>query len=243
MLDFFICGVQKGGTTSIHSYLRTHPDVFMPEKKELHFFDNDRLFETVVDYGKLHCYFGEAEQGKICGEATPIYSYWKPSAPRISKYNPKAKLIVSLRNPIDRAFSHWNMNCYLGLEKLSFLSALKAENERKKESKLDQDRNYSYVDRGFYSQQLKHLWKYFSTDQVLILPFDLLQRDASEFFRRIIRFLGLDPLQLSLDVYRGACEYETAMSDYERGFLRTVFEEEIQLLEELLDWNYLAWLD
>ena len=109
-LDFLVAGAQKSGTTALNYYLKRHPYIAFPIKKSLHFFDNDELFAGGnVSYEPLHEMFRPARPGSIAGENTPIYLYWRPALPRIRDYNPAMKFIVILRNPIERAFSQWNM--------------------------------------------------------------------------------------------------------------------------------------
>ncbi|MEZ4606416.1 MAG: sulfotransferase domain-containing protein [Deinococcales bacterium] len=107
---FIICGTQKGGTTALDSYLRQHPHICMGKRKELHFFDQEKNFQSdICDYTSYHKLFQVTSQRQILGEATPIYMYWRAAPQRMWGYNPKLKLIVILRNPIERAYSHWNM--------------------------------------------------------------------------------------------------------------------------------------
>src|SRR2546429_7073426 len=127
-VDFLVAGAQKSGTTALNYYLRRHPYIALPIKKELHFFDNDELFAGGnVSYEPLHEMFQPARPGGIAGENTPIYLYWRPALPRIRDYNPAMKFIVILRNPIERAFSQWNMQRTRGIEPCDFLDAVAAE--------------------------------------------------------------------------------------------------------------------
>src|SRR6266700_94646 len=104
-LDFLVAGAQKSGTTALNYYLKRHPQIALPIKKELHFFDNDELFAGGnVSYEPLHEMFQPARPGSIAGENTPIYLYWLPALPRIRDYNPAMKFFVILRHPIERAF-------------------------------------------------------------------------------------------------------------------------------------------
>ncbi|PYL86919.1 MAG: sulfotransferase, partial [Verrucomicrobia bacterium] len=103
-LDFLVAGAQKSGTTALNYYLKRHPRIALPVKKELHFFDNDELFAGGnVLYEPLYEMFRPARPGSIAGENTPIYLYWRPALPRIRDYNPAMKFIIILRNPIERA--------------------------------------------------------------------------------------------------------------------------------------------
>ncbi|HZR78058.1 MAG TPA: sulfotransferase domain-containing protein, partial [Chthoniobacterales bacterium] len=147
-VDFVIGGTQKGGTSALDSFLRQHPGICMPTtRKELHFFDRE---EDNRDYKAYHANFQPQPQHRVTGEASPIYMYWETAPYRIWKYNPNMKWILALRNPVERAFSAWNMETKRGKEKLSFAQAIEKEADRCREALPLQHRVYSYVDRGLY---------------------------------------------------------------------------------------------
>ena len=147
-IGFIICGTQKGGTTALDRYLRMHPEICMADKKEVHFFDNDKFFiDQKPDYLKYHLNFSPRDHHKIIGEATPIYMYWKNSIKRMHNYNPDMKLIAVLRNPMDRAFSHWNMERDKKREHRSFWKAIKDEESSLLDTEHIQDRTFSYLER------------------------------------------------------------------------------------------------
>ncbi len=108
-LDFILAGAQKSGTTALHYLLEKHRRISLGDRQEMHFFDDEEMFARPVDYALLHRHFPPVTASTIAGECTPSYLYWKPAAERISKYNPDIKVLVLLRNPVDRAFAHWNM--------------------------------------------------------------------------------------------------------------------------------------
>ena len=93
---------------------------------------------------------------------------------------PNMKIILVLRNPIQRAYSHWNMNRATNLDPLPFLEAVRAERVRSRRRLPLQDRDYSYVDRGFYSEQLRRIWRYFPTEQTLVLKTEHLKQRPAE---------------------------------------------------------------
>ena len=117
-LDFIIAGVQKGGTSALHWFFDKHPNITMghPEEAHMvnhphrHFFDDEKRFANPpVDHDFLHRGIKFKRESRVTGSVTPIYTYWRPAMERIHSYHPGIKLIVLLRNPMDRAFSHWNM--------------------------------------------------------------------------------------------------------------------------------------
>src|SRR5471030_341406 len=103
LVQAIIAGVQKGGTTSLFRYLESHPQLQPPQKKELHFFDDESIDWNRPNYQILHGAFGFADQKRKAFEATPVYLFWPPSLQRIQSYNPEVKLIFLFRDPVERA--------------------------------------------------------------------------------------------------------------------------------------------
>src|SRR5947209_4195778 len=192
-LDFVLAGAQKSGTTALHYFLSKHPDITMGDQQEMHFFDNDAAFVSHVDYEQLHKHYPLLAPSTIAGDCTPSYMYYEPAAERIWKYNPKIKLLIILRNPVDRAFAHWNMQRFKGREPLDFLDAVKEEKHRSSEIAPLQSRRFSYVDRGFYSGQLERVFKFFPRKRARILKFEEFRDKKAETLDAIFRFLGIEP--------------------------------------------------
>lgn len=243
IVRFLICGTQKGGTSALDSYLRKHPAICMAREKEVHFFDNEELFAARrPDYSVYHSFFEPESDQRLAGEATPIYMYWEPAAKRIWEYNPGMKIIVILRNPIDRAYSHWNMERSRNADLLPFWDAIRNEPDRCREALPFQHRVYSYIDRGFYTHQLRRLWHYFSKERVLILRNESLRERPAETLNTVCGFLGTAPFAAveNQDVF--SIPYESGISSEARDYLRFVFEHEIRELERTLGWDCSRWL-
>jgi len=195
-VNFLIAGTQKGGTTALHSYLEEHPETCMADQKEVHYFDTEDNFnQEIVSYSKYHESFKPKSNHKLLGEATPIYMYWKEAPKRIHEYNPEIKIILILRNPIDRAYSHWNMERMKNADSLSFSDAIRSETQRCEEALPLQHRVYSYIDRGHYLEQLERIWKYFPKNQVLIIKSEKLKENPNEVLREITDFLQISPFK------------------------------------------------
>lgn len=242
-VNFIICGTQKGGTSALNAYLREHPEICMARKKEVHFFDNEEFFRrNHPDYSRYHAYFRPRPFHKLIGEATPIYMYWHDAPRRIWEYNPHMKLIAILRNPIERAYSHWNMQRQKNKEPLSFWDAIHSEQERCRKSLPYQNQRYSYVDRGFYLAQLRRLWRFFPTEQILILKNEDLKNQPDETLRKVYDFLKLKPWVLSEAQKVNVRSYVSPMTERERGYLESVYEYEILSLERVLGWDCRHWL-
>lgn len=184
-VGFLIAGAQKAGTTALHRFLSTHPGLFLPAKKELHFFDRPRDWSAPwrAEYDAL---FAGAAPGQICGEATPAYLFHPPCARRIRACNPAMRFILMLRDPVERAHSHWRMQVGRGKEPLSFSEAIRAGRARV----AGNWRAYSYVERGFYGEQIARLFGLFPREQVLVLLTEDLRDRHEESLRRVWRFLG-----------------------------------------------------
>ena len=105
-LGFVIAGAQKAGTTTLDHLLRTHPQVLMASVKETHFFDDETLDWRRPDYAVLDAFY-PATPGRLRGEATPITLFWRPALDRLHRYDPDARIVLSLRDPVQRACSHW----------------------------------------------------------------------------------------------------------------------------------------
>ena len=240
-LDFILAGAQKSGTTALHYFLSKHRSITMGDQQEMHFFDNDEAFAGTVDYDLLHQHFRRVGRSTIAGECTPSYLYWKPAAERIWQYNPKIKLLVLLRNPIDRAFAHWNMQRFKGREPLDFLEAVKEEKIRIAGAPPIEARRFAYVDRGLYAQQLERFFKFFPREQVKVVKFENFQGQQRETLDSIFSFLGLDPLASLRNRDRNVVPYERTMNWEEKIFLFNLFADDVAKLEQLLGWDCSDW--
>jgi hypothetical protein len=242
-VGFLIAGTQRGGTTTLRNYLLHHPDVCMSRTKELHFFDDEKLWRSQPpDYTPYHAAFPVKPSYRLLGEATPIYMYWRPALPRIRDYNPAMKLIMILRNPITRAYSHWNFERLAGRESLPFREALLAEPSRTEKALPQQLRNASYIQRGMYTQQLEAVWRFFPREQTLVLRFDDRSRPVEPLCAQIARFLGIRHFAPVGELVSNAWEYPSPLSTEDRLYLADTFKQEIRSLERLVDWDCNDWL-
>ena len=240
-LDFIVAGAQKSGTTALNYYLKRHPQIALPIKKELHFFDNDELFAGGnVSYEPLHEMFRPARVGSIAGENTPIYLYWRPALPRIRDYNPAMKFIVILRNPIERAFSQWNMQRTRRIEPFDFLDAVGAEPGRIAASAPKQVRKFSYVDRGRYAEQLERAFRLFPRERFLVIKYEAFRARQRETVEAVFRFLNLSPPRFRA-VEAHDIPYARKIRDEERAAVWEILQSDIGRLETLLGWDCSDW--
>lgn len=189
--DFILAGAQKSGTTSLHNYLEKHHRVFFPKQpQELHFFDIDENYNKGLTYYEQ--FFAEVEpEHTAVGQTSPLYIYEPETPSRIANLLPQVKLIFILRNPVDRAYSHYWHSVKKGYETLVFEEALAVETDRLEQG-FEQRRNYSYVDRGYYYRQLKRFLQYFSAEQILVVLTENLSRETAQTIDKCCDFLKIE---------------------------------------------------
>ncbi len=232
LLDFVIAGAQKCGTTALWELLKQHPNIHLPDTKELHFFDDETRDWDNPSYSELHNAVGDCPKCAVRGEATPIYSYWTPSVARIHAYNPNIKLIILLRDPVERAFSQWRMHTSSGHENMPFSQAI-GEGRRRVAEQAEADgchRFYSYVERGFYTKQLDRIFHFFSASQVLLLRQRDFRNMRTDVLDKICDFLTVPrfetyPEQSKTFSHVGSVNVSIDSADL--AYLRDIFREDI----------------
>ncbi len=201
--DFFVAGVPKAGTTALHAALARHPELYLSPVKEPKFFLTDeqpppaqggpgdaRTYREQVwrrsDYEAL---FSAAPAGALRGESTPFYLYSQAAQERIRALVPEAKLIVVLRDPIERAHSNWTHLWSAGLDPIDdFVRACAAEDRRIADGWAD---FWHYLNLGLYGRQLEHLYSVFPREQVLVFRYRALIADPAGLLNIVCRFLGV----------------------------------------------------
>lgn len=219
--DFVIIGAQKCGTSSLYHLLIQHPYVAPAVKKEVHFFDN--RFEEGIEWYRQNFPTSKWKDGlrTVTGEATPYYLFHPHVAKRMAEAVPQAKLIVLLRNPIDRAYSHYNQAIRREIEPLKFEVAIEAEEERlrgEREKMLEDERyasfshqQFSYLSRGVYVDQLARWAEFFDREKLLVLKSEDFLRNSRETLELVLHFLGLpewEPDPSELQKKRNSRKYE-----------------------------------
>lgn len=188
--NFFIVGAAKAGTTSLYEYLKQHPQVYMCPIKEPRFFTQMRYSielekyinsERITDETAYLRLFRDSENAKARGEASPDYLMDQATPYCIKEKVPTAKIIILLRDPIERAYSHYLHFVRAGVETAPFYEALFAKYA------------HSYIELGNYYEQVKRYLEVFGPDQVLVLLFEDLKRNPSEFVGRALNFLEVEP--------------------------------------------------
>ena len=244
-LDFIIGGVQKAGTTALHEYLKQHPNITMPRgAKELHFFDNDEYFRGAeIDYAPLHAPFRTRPQSLAAGECTPIYFFWRAAMPRIHAYNPRIRLIFILRDPIERAYSQYNMQRERGTAPNDFVEAMEAAPANyAAASETTQSRKHTYVARGLYADQIERARSYFPEPQLLFLKYEEFRREQQGTVDRVCEFLTVPRTTIHAGVQPHRSKNARKLSSDERERLLPLFRADITRVEQLLAWDCADWL-
>ena len=229
MPDFIIIGAQKCGTTSLYHYLTLHPEIISAESKEIHFFNINYMLGLNWYKSKfptlMQKYITKTISRKnfLTGEASPYYINHVHTPKRIHKTISNVKIIAILRNPVDRAYSHFNFNIKQKLESLSFEDALKAEKGRlegeKEKMMIDPHynsnnyRNYSYLNRGIYIDQIKTWMNLFPKEQFLILRTEDLESNPNTVLKQTFEFLNLPDFTIQNTSHKNVGNYKEMNSD------------------------------
>lgn len=237
-VDFVVIGAQKAGTTALFDHLSDDPRLNLSKVKETHFFDDESVDWTRPDYGAYHAHFDLGRAGPM-GEATPIYIFWPDSLERLAAYNPDARLILMLRDPVKRAFSHWQMEFARGVETLPFAKAIRegrARLEGKPPHHPDR-RVFTYVERGFYGEQVERLLRLFPRDRLLVLRADDLRRDPTHTLSRVYAFLDMaapDGPVAPREVHVArAIDYGSTLTPDDTDYLTALYADDQDRLEVL----------
>jgi hypothetical protein len=212
--DFLIIGTQRGGTTSLYHYLQAHPCLKPTTTKEIHFFDRKYHKGLIWYRGHFPAVWEKAYAQRVqrraflTGEASPVYLFHPHVHKRVAQALPHVKLIVLLRNPVDRAYSQYYHSIELGLETRSFEEAIQDEAQRtaQEREKILKDEHYhsfiyrhhSYLTRGIYVEQLQAWMRFFPREQFLILKSEDFYADPTAILKKVYEFLDLPVTELQL---------------------------------------------
>jgi len=246
--DFLVIGAQKAGTTTLHHLLAKHPDLYLPAQKEIHFFSLHDGY-GLDWYGRHYC---DAAPQQLCGDITPYYLF-HPRAPlQIHTVLPEARLIVLLRDPVERALSQFFHAKRHGFESLDLEAALAAEQERLADAQQALEtpgsqhyshQKHSYVSRSRYEHQLNRYAELFPTQQLMVCRSEDLFTEPTTCLDRITAFLGIKAIRPDLNVSiranAGAGE-ATAVPDRIRQQLRAELAPTVATIRSLygFDWGW-----
>ena len=180
--NFLIIGVPRGGTGWLYNNLRTHPEIFMPLRKEIHFFD--WRYQKGIQYYEQ--FFKDVHQEKAIGEASPDYIHTAEVPERVYKdLGLNIKFIISLRNPVDRLYSRfWNAKArFKSNRHLSFEEKIKQKPK--------------FIEEGYYIDHINRYLQYFSKDQFLFLSYDDIKKNPEDLLKKVYAFLEVDTEHIS----------------------------------------------
>jgi len=234
--EFLIIGGQRCGTTSMYSYLVQHPDVTPAFIKETHFFD--RSYHRGIDWYRTYFATQPANgdhpaRPKLTGEATPIYLFHPDVPKRVSDALPDVKLIILLRNPVFRAYSHYQMNVRLGVETRSFeevvlsemteMAHVPAQGAANNISSRDHQFHFSYLQRGQYADQVLRWQEYFKPEQFLVIQSENFFQDTQNIMQDVFDFLELERFSIPDIKSHNSGEYNSMPANI-RSKLEDYFE-------------------
>jgi hypothetical protein len=232
--DFIIMGAVKGGTSTMYQHLKAHPEIATSIIKETNFFS-----EYYYDYERYHnmFYFVDGDRRieyKVAGEASPNYLAQDRVPERIHRYNPNMKLIYILRDPCDRAYSHYMMHkdkyhIHQYQDIKPFLQEMKKSPE--------------YIEAGLYAKSIKNMLKYFPKEQCLFLKYEDLAKDAQKVMKKVFGFLGViqKNVDASMRVGPAGVLKRKPWKLKRRKTLLKYFIDDIEELEKLLNWDLKNW--
>jgi hypothetical protein len=245
--NYLLIGAQKAGTTSLHGYLAAHPAVLTASIKEVQYFS--KYYARGEDW--YLSYFPLAARARLArlrtgatpavGEASATYLFDPRTPERVRRFDPAMKLIVALRDPVDRAYSHYQMEHRWGRETLTFEEALDREDAELGEElervaadpAAEAGLECSYVARGRYAEQLDRWLEHFPREQLLVMTSDELLAEPAAAMTRVAAFLGIPEWHAPSYPLRGVREYSTMPAETRERLART-FEPHNRRLEELL---------
>ena len=230
--DFFIVGAAKSGTTSLWQYLGQHPGIFMTDdigSKELGYFCNHYGIKKKEQYV---AYFEKALPGQLVGESCHAYLSSPESASMIYREVPRAKIIMVLRNPVDRAYSLYNWMASNGYEPaLTFEKALKMEAGRfaddafKTRNPQGFYMNYLYVRSGLYYEQVKRYFDRFGRENCEIILFDELKKNPAAQVGKICSFLGIPDFSPDIKIHNESQQVKDPVRQF---YLRFEFPKKLE---------------
>lgn len=258
--DFIIIGAQKAGTSSLYSYLIQHPGILPALDKEVHFFDSpSNRSQGLSWYRKYFCTMSEKQKLQtklgylpLTGEATPSLLFDLHAPKFVKQTLPNVKIIVLLRDPVERAFSHYHHNRrFEGREPLSFEEAIEQEPNRTydKMKAWQNDENYidvsighyAYIQRGFYDEQLNRWFKYFNRDNFCILKSEDFFENPQNKLAKVTSFLDLPNYTFEVSKISNSGSYsDNEFSDIIQKKLKVKFQEHNENLCQTLGWSS-AW--
>ena len=246
--DFLIIGTERGGTSSLYSYLLTEKSarIVGALRKEIHFFDQN----YTKGWTWYLAHFPVRNDDILSGEASPHYYFFEEAAERVARVLPNASVIILLRNPIDRAYSHYQHEVELGYEKMSFEDAISREfnmsngDWRRKNLRANGTSQYvhfSYLSKGLYVEQMKWWLERIPRERFLILKSESFFNNPGQVLSEVLQFLKLPPTDRSAFTKYNEGHYGP-MGQEMRSRLKAFYEPYNRQLSELLRMDLRDWV-
>ena len=217
--SFIVVGAQKSGTTSLYNYLKVHPEIFLPAQKELEFFSKDALYNKGMAFYR-DTWFSDLRGKATVGEVSPQYTMFDAVPERIKSHLPEVKLLFILRNPIDRAYSHYKMAIRRGLVTKDFSDSVRDLLSRGAVPDKLRDSETDFLLFGEYGRITARFAEYFPKQQMHFASFEELVQSPKETMQNIFRFLGVNsdtvPKNIGRTYHRGG---EMRFPRFERWML------------------------
>lgn len=239
---FLIIGVQRGGTTSLYDYLTQHPKIAAAKRKEVHYFDLNYM-KGPAWYRAQFPWWRRVRPGTITGEASPYYVFHPAVRDRVKEALPAARLILLVRDPVDRAYSHYHLALRRKHEELPFAEAVQAEPSRlegEAEKLLDPAyesfayQHHTYVSRGHYAVQLRHWLEVFEASQIRVIGSEEFFADPAATLATTFDFLGVKPFELESFPHRNLGGYSDDMDPSTKAKLIEHYRPHNEALYELI---------
>lgn len=189
--NFFLVGASKSGTSTLYELLNRHPDIYMPEIKELHYFTHEEVLKTyykpvlvVTNEEEYKNQFKEASTYSVAGDCTPNYLFYSGTAKKIKDFHSDAKIIIILRDPTDRAISHYFMDLNLGFHDIPLKKVISKESQHAMYRE-------QYIGNSLYYKNVQEYLNVHSEKNVLVLDFEELKESPDTLIKKIYQFLGV----------------------------------------------------
>lgn len=245
--NFLVIGAARCGTTTLHEYLKFHPDIFVPKSKrpEPHFFLKNEEYSKGLEYYRSK-YFKEHANEKRIGEISTSYLFNANAAKRIFDFNPEIKLVAMLRNPVDRTYSNYWHSVKNGIENESFDFAIQNESVRNEglSETWKEIAPYAYLGRSKYDQQVTEYLRLFDRDQMHFILFDDFIENTQAELKTLFNFLDVElDVEISIPeiVNNTSTPKNNDMDIDTRSFLSNYFNSSINALEHLIDRDLSKW--
>lgn len=251
--NFFIVGAPRCGTTALSDYLRSHPNIYISQPKEPHYFAEDliknrRFAKKLEEYLSLFK-FADSSHMAI-GEASVFYLYSSIALQRIREFNPNAKIVVMIRNPIDLVYSLHSQLLYIESEdRVNFEDAWDLQDVRKLGQEIPPlcrgEKLLQYSEIGKLGAQIEKLFEIFPRCQILVINFERFSSFTKDVYEQVLTFLGVpsDGKEYFPRINSNKSKNPQPLSNQLRTQMCDVFRSDIEMLSSLLDSDFSHWVD